>query len=74
LITLLPEDPRRERTRNPQEAGEVTGAHLAAVLADSEIMGTGRMDLAVGCSGIESVNSNFGRTGLYDEPKPMDAI
>jgi coenzyme F420-0:L-glutamate ligase/coenzyme F420-1:gamma-L-glutamate ligase len=37
-------------------------------------MGTGRMDLAVGCSGIESVNSNFGRTGLYDEPKPMDAI
>ncbi|MEF8799764.1 MAG: coenzyme F420-0:L-glutamate ligase [Halolamina sp.] len=32
-------------------------------------MGAGTMDLAVGCSGIEAVDSNFGRTDLYDEPK-----
>jgi coenzyme F420-0:L-glutamate ligase/coenzyme F420-1:gamma-L-glutamate ligase len=27
------------------------------------------MDLAVGCSGIKSVDDNFGRTDLHGEPK-----
>lgn len=32
-------------------------------------MGAGTMDLAVGCSGIQAVDSKFGRTDLYGEPK-----
>lgn len=27
------------------------------------------MDLATGCSGIQAIDSNFGRTALYGQPK-----
>jgi coenzyme F420-0:L-glutamate ligase/coenzyme F420-1:gamma-L-glutamate ligase len=69
MMTLLPEDPDASARAIRVALEARTGADLAVVLADSEIMGAGTMDLAVGCSGIESIDSNFGRTDLYDEPK-----
>ncbi|WP_340101448.1 coenzyme F420-0:L-glutamate ligase [Salinibaculum salinum] len=69
MMTLLPEDPDRSAREIRRGLEEQTGADVAVVLADSEIMGAGTMDLAVGCSGIEAVDSNFGRTDLYGEPK-----
>lgn len=69
MMTLLPEDPDAVAREIRGRLEERTGSDLAVVLADSEIMGAGTMDLAVGCSGIEAVDSNFGRTDLYDEPK-----
>ena len=68
-MTLLPEDPDASAREIRERLEERTGTDLAVVLADSEIMGPGSMDLAVGCSGIEAVDSNFGRTDLYGEPK-----
>lgn len=69
LMTLLPEDPDASAREIREGLEERTEADLAVVLADSEIMGAGTMDLAVGCSGIEATDSNFARTDLYDEPK-----
>ena len=69
MMTLLPEDPDASAREIREELEDHIGADLAVVLADSEIMGPGSMDLAVGCSGIEAIDSNFARTDLYGEPK-----
>jgi coenzyme F420-0:L-glutamate ligase/coenzyme F420-1:gamma-L-glutamate ligase len=69
IMTLLPEDPAASARRIRERIEERTGADVAVVLADSEILGPGTMDLAVGCSGIEAIDSNFGQTDLYDQPK-----
>lgn len=69
MMTLLPEDPDATAKRIREGLEERTGADLAVVLADSEIMGVGSMDIAVGCSGIEAIDSNVAQTDLYDEPK-----
>ncbi|AUX10083.1 coenzyme F420-0:L-glutamate ligase/coenzyme F420-1:gamma-L-glutamate ligase [Halalkaliarchaeum desulfuricum] len=69
MMTVLPEDPDESARRIREELETQTGVDLAVLLADSEIMGAGTMDLAVGCSGIDAVDSNFGRTDLYGEPK-----
>lgn len=76
MMTLLPEDPDASARRIREELEERTGTDLAVVLADSELLGAGSMDLATGCSGIQAVDTNFGRTDLYGEPKfgGMDMI
>lgn len=68
-MTLLPDDPDASARRLREAIETRTGADVAVVLSDSEIAGPGSMDLAVGCSGIEAIDSNFGRTDLYDQPK-----
>lgn len=75
-MTLLPEDPDESARRIREELEARTGKDLAVILADSEILGPGSMDLATGCSGIQAVDSNFGRTDLYGQPKigGMDMI
>jgi coenzyme F420-0:L-glutamate ligase/coenzyme F420-1:gamma-L-glutamate ligase len=69
MMTLLPEDPDESARRLREGIEAQTGADVAVVLADSEILGPGSMDLAIGCSGIEAIDSNFGRTDLYGQPK-----
>ncbi|MEF8883109.1 MAG: coenzyme F420-0:L-glutamate ligase [Halapricum sp.] len=75
-MTLLPEDTDESARRIREELEARTGKDLAVILADSEILGPGSMDLATGCSGIQAVDSNFGRTDLYGQPKigGMDMI
>lgn len=68
-MTLLPEDPDASARRLREEIEDRTDTDVAVVLADSEIAGPGSMDLAIGCSGIEAIDSNFGRTDLYGQPK-----
>jgi len=76
MMTLLPEDPDASARRIREGLEARTGRDLAVVLADSELLGAGSMDLATGCSGIQAVDTNFGRTDLYGEPKfgGMDMI
>jgi coenzyme F420-0:L-glutamate ligase/coenzyme F420-1:gamma-L-glutamate ligase len=76
MMTLLPEDPDASARRIREGLEDRTGTDLAVVLADSEVLGPGTMDLATGCSGIQAIDSNFGRTDLYGEPKigGMDLI
>ena len=68
-MTLLPEDPDASARRLREGIEDRTDVDVAVVLADSEIAGLGSMDLAIGCSGIEAIDSNFGRTDLYGQPK-----
>jgi coenzyme F420-0:L-glutamate ligase/coenzyme F420-1:gamma-L-glutamate ligase len=68
-MTVLPEDPDASARRLREEIEDRTDADVAVVLADSEIASPGSMDLAIGCSGIEAIDSNFGRTDLYGQPK-----
>jgi coenzyme F420-0:L-glutamate ligase/coenzyme F420-1:gamma-L-glutamate ligase len=68
-MTLLPTDPDASARRIRERLEDRTGADLAVVLADSEILGPGTMDLATGCSGIQAIDSKFGQTDLYGEPK-----
>ncbi|GGN09927.1 coenzyme F420-0:L-glutamate ligase [Halarchaeum nitratireducens] len=68
-MTLLPKDPDESARRLRGEIEARTGADVAVVLSDSEIAGPGSMDLAIGCSGIEAIDTNFGRADLYDQPK-----
>ncbi|OYR90822.1 F420-dependent oxidoreductase [Halorubrum sp. E3] len=69
MMTLLPKDPDESARRLREGIEDQTGAEVAVVLADSEIAGPGSMDLAIGCSGIEAIDSNFGQTDLFDQPK-----
>lgn len=68
-MTLLPADPDASARRIREEIAERTDTDVAVVLSDSEILGPGTMDLAVGCSGIAAVDSNFGKSDLYGRPK-----
>ncbi len=69
MMTLLPADADASARRIREEIYEATGTEVAVVIADSELMGAGTLDLAVGCSGIEAVDSDFGGQDLFDRPK-----
>lgn len=69
MMTVLPEDPDESARRLREGIEARTDANVAVVLADSEIAGPGSMDLAIGCSGIEAIDSNFGKSDLFGEPK-----
>ncbi|MFW6436437.1 MAG: coenzyme F420-0:L-glutamate ligase [Halococcoides sp.] len=69
MMTVLPQDPDASARRIREGLANRTGANPAVVLADSELLGPGSMDLATGCSGIQAIDSNFGRPDLYGEPK-----
>lgn len=69
MMTMLPEDPDASARRIRERLEDRLAVDLAVVLADSEIVGLGTMDLAMGCSGIQAVDSGFGASDLYGEPK-----
>lgn len=69
MMTVLPEDPDESARRLREGIEARTDTDVAVVLADSEIAGPGSMDLAIGCSGIEAIDSNFGKSDLFGEPK-----
>ncbi|MCD2200823.1 coenzyme F420-0:L-glutamate ligase [Halobacterium sp. KA-4] len=66
IMTLLPGDPDESARRLRERIEGRTDTDMAVVLADSEIAGPGSVDLAIGCSGIGAVDSNFGQTNPDD--------
>ncbi|MFC7115120.1 coenzyme F420-0:L-glutamate ligase [Natronoarchaeum sp. GCM10025703] len=70
MATLLPPDPNASARRIREEIRDRTGTDVAIVLADSEVSHHGgSVDVAIGCAGIEPVDSNFGATDLFGNPK-----
>ena len=69
MMTLLPADADRSARAIREEIEAATGTEVAVVIADSELMGAETLDLAVGCSGIDAVDSDFGGRDLFDHPK-----
>lgn len=68
--TLLPEDPDRSAKEIRERIEEITGKEIAVILTDSEVsIRVGETDNAIGCSGINPVESDFGADDLFGEPK-----
>lgn len=70
MATLLPSDPNESARRirkGIQERGDVD---VAVVVTDSEVSHRGgSVDIAIGCSGIDPLDTEFGTDDLYGNPK-----
>ncbi|MGM0371058.1 MAG: coenzyme F420-0:L-glutamate ligase [Halobacteriota archaeon] len=75
-MARLPKDPDASARRIREAIAERTDTEVAVILADSEIVGPGSMDLAIGVSGIEAIDRNYGHADLHGQPKPggMDRV
>lgn len=69
VVSLLPEDPDRAAKDIREQIRKLTGKKVAVILADTEMIPFGTMDLAVGSSGIEPVAKMFGKKDLFGKPK-----
>lgn len=68
--TLLPADPNESARRIRERIRDRSGADVAIVIADSEVSHRGgSVDVAIGCAGIDPVDSKFGATDLFGNPK-----
>jgi len=68
--TLLPRDPDESARKIREKIEEETGKNIAVIISDSEVtIRGGSMDIAIGCSGIEPIDSNFGAKDLFGKPK-----
>jgi coenzyme F420-0:L-glutamate ligase/coenzyme F420-1:gamma-L-glutamate ligase len=69
IVSLLPTDPDQAAKDIRLELEKITGKKLAVILADTEIIPFGTLDLAIGSSGIEPVSRQFGQKDIFDKPK-----
>jgi coenzyme F420-0:L-glutamate ligase/coenzyme F420-1:gamma-L-glutamate ligase len=76
VISLPPSDPDKSATEIRQQVKKLTGKEVAVVIADTEIVPFGTMDLAVGSSGIEPISKRFAEPDRFGRPKfgGMDII
>jgi coenzyme F420-0:L-glutamate ligase/coenzyme F420-1:gamma-L-glutamate ligase len=69
VVSLLPEDPDLSARDIRMGLQKITGAKLAVILADTELIPFGTMDFAVGSSGIDPVSKQFGHKDIFGKPK-----
>lgn len=69
VVSLLPEDPDLAAAQLRQQIRELTGTRVAVILADTEIVPFGTIDLAVGSAGIAPRARNFGAKDMFGKPK-----
>ncbi|MGA2093442.1 MAG: coenzyme F420-0:L-glutamate ligase [Sedimentisphaerales bacterium] len=69
IVSLLPEDPDQAAKDIRLQLQKITGKKLAVILADTEIIPFGTLDLAIGSSGIDPVSKQFGQKDIFDKPK-----
>ena len=68
-VGLLPDDPDEAARQIRERIKKLSGKEVAVILADTEIIPFGTMDLAVGSAGIEPRAKMFGREDLFGKPK-----
>jgi len=69
IVSLLPEDPDAAAKEIREQIQELSGKKVAVILADTEMIPFGTVDLAVGSSGIEPISRMFGKEDLFGKPK-----
>lgn len=69
IVSLLPEDPDAEAKRIREQIQELSGKQVAVILADTEMIPFGTIDVAVGSSGIRPISKKFGQKDLFGRPK-----
>ncbi|HQE93540.1 MAG TPA: coenzyme F420-0:L-glutamate ligase [Anaerolineae bacterium] len=76
VASLPPLDPDRSAREIRNAIEKLTGKRVAVLIADTEIVPFGSIDLATGCSGIEPISKKFGEPDMFGKPKfgGMDII
>jgi len=69
FVSLLPEDPDKAARQIREQIQNRTGKKVAVILADTEIIPFGTMDVAVGSAGIEPRSKMFGKLDCFGKPK-----
>ena len=69
IVSMLPKDPDAEAKKIREQLQKLTGKQVAVILADTEMMPFGTMDIAVGSSGIGPRAKQFGRPDLFGRAK-----
>ncbi len=69
IVSLLPEDPDAEARKIREQIQKLSGKQMAVILADTEMIPFGTIDVAVGSSGIEPISKKFGQKDLFGRPK-----
>ncbi len=69
IVSLLPSDPDQAAKDIRADLQKITGKKIAVILADTEMIPFGTMDLAIGSSGINPVSKQFGKLDIFGKPK-----
>jgi len=69
IVSFLPPDPDEVAEAIREEIKTRTSKNVAVILADTEILPFGTVDLAVGSSGIEPRSKMFGDLDKFGKPK-----
>jgi len=69
IVSLLPQDPDAEAKKIRLKIQKLSGKQVAVILADTEMLPFGTIDLALGSSGIQPRAKEFGKPDLFGKPK-----
>lgn len=69
LLSYLPEDPDKVAADIRAKIQKLTGKQVAVILADTEIVPIGTMDLAIGSAGIAVRTKEFANPDRFGNPK-----
>ena len=69
IVSLFPENPDAEAAKIRRQIEKITGKKVAVILADTELIPYGTIDIAVGCSGINPCSVMFGKKDKFGKPK-----
>ncbi len=69
VVSLFPEDPDAEAAKIRAEIRKLTGKNIAVILADTELIPYGTIDIAVGSSGVNPCSVMFGKKDKFGKPK-----
>ena len=69
VMSFLPPEPDEVAEAIREDIKRLTGKNVAVILADTEIIPFGTMDMAVGSSGIEPRSKMFGEMDNFGKPK-----
>lgn len=69
IVSFLPEEPDQTAKEIREEIQQLCGRRVALILADTEMIPFGTLDLAVGSSGIEPRTKMFAKKDSFGKPK-----
>lgn len=69
IVSLVPADPDAEAAKIRAEIRKTSGKNTAVILADTEIIPLGTIDMAVGSAGINPCSTNFGKKDRFGRLK-----
>jgi len=69
IVSLFPDNPDGEALKVRKELQKITGKNVAVILADTELVPYGTIDIPVGSSGIDPCPMVFGKKDKFGRPK-----